>query len=158
MSSTPNGNQVLVNFQCQAITWTNVDCWLIVNWTTGNKLQWNSNQNTTIFIKKNNLEMLSTQGWQWPFCSPSKVLIPHHAPMFSKDHPCFSLYKPIENIQAFSTDTYMYFFSYNTNRTSVGHSFSKPGIFHPRTIIWNSIYMDKIELIHNVWLFQNGIR
>ena len=28
-------------------------CWLIVNWTTGNKLQWNLNQNITIFIQVN---------------------------------------------------------------------------------------------------------
>ena len=25
-------------------------CWLIVNWTTRNKFQWNLNQNTTVFI------------------------------------------------------------------------------------------------------------
>ena len=28
-------------------------CWLIVDWTLGNKLQWNFNQNTIIFIEEN---------------------------------------------------------------------------------------------------------
>ena len=28
-------------------------CWIIVNWTLGNKLQWNFNQNTKLFICKN---------------------------------------------------------------------------------------------------------
>ena len=27
-------------------------CWIIVNWTPGNKLQWNLNRNSIIFIKK----------------------------------------------------------------------------------------------------------
>ena len=28
-------------------------CWFIVNWTLGNKLQWNQNQNTKVFIHEN---------------------------------------------------------------------------------------------------------
>ena len=28
-------------------------CWLLVNWTLGSKLLWNSNQNTKLFIHKN---------------------------------------------------------------------------------------------------------
>ena len=35
-SMCPFGNEVLINIQCQAITWTNADCWLIVN-PSGNK-------------------------------------------------------------------------------------------------------------------------
>ena len=31
-------------------------CWLIVIWTHGNKLQWNYNQNTNIFIQENAFE------------------------------------------------------------------------------------------------------
>ena len=31
-------------------------CWNIVNWTLRNKLQWNSNQNTKIFIDENPFE------------------------------------------------------------------------------------------------------
>ena len=31
-------------------------CWLIVNWTLRNKLQWNSNQNTILFIHANEFE------------------------------------------------------------------------------------------------------
>ena len=34
-------------------------CWIIVNWTTGNKFQWNWNKNT-ICIRKNNLEISFT--------------------------------------------------------------------------------------------------
>ena len=30
--------------------------WLFVNWTLVNKIQWNLNQNTTIFIQENNFE------------------------------------------------------------------------------------------------------
>ena len=37
----------------QADNWTNEN---IVNWTSRNKLQWNLNQNTIIFIKKNEFE------------------------------------------------------------------------------------------------------
>ena len=31
-------------------------CWNIVNWTLGNKLQWNFNRNSNIFIEENTLE------------------------------------------------------------------------------------------------------
>ena len=31
-------------------------CWHIVNWSLGNKLQWNSNQNSNIFIHENTFE------------------------------------------------------------------------------------------------------
>ena len=31
-------------------------CWNIVNWTLGNKLQWNFNRNSNIFIKENTFE------------------------------------------------------------------------------------------------------
>ena len=31
-------------------------CWYIVNWTLGNKLQWNFNQNSYIFIQENAFE------------------------------------------------------------------------------------------------------
>ena len=32
------------------------ECWNIVNWTLGNKLQWNFNQNLNIFIQENAFE------------------------------------------------------------------------------------------------------
>ena len=32
-------------------------CWLIVNWTPGNKFQWNSNLNSDIFIHENAFEI-----------------------------------------------------------------------------------------------------
>ena len=31
-------------------------CWLIVNWKLGNKIQWNFNQNSNIFIQENAFE------------------------------------------------------------------------------------------------------
>ena len=34
-------------------------CWFIVNWTLRNKIQWNSNQNTKIFIHENTFENIS---------------------------------------------------------------------------------------------------
>ena len=40
-------------------------CWVIVNWPLRNKLQWNFNQNTNIFINKNASE--TTSGKWWPF-------------------------------------------------------------------------------------------
>ena len=40
--------------QCQAFIWTNIV--KIVNWTLGNKLQGNLNQNLNIFIQKNAFE------------------------------------------------------------------------------------------------------
>ena len=38
-------------------------CWLIINWTLRNKLQWNSNQNTKYFINDMHLKMSSSK-WQ----------------------------------------------------------------------------------------------
>ena len=35
----------------QAIIWSN-QCWNIINWTLGNKLQWNFNRNSNIFIQE----------------------------------------------------------------------------------------------------------
>ena len=46
-------------------------CWNIVNWTIGNKLQWNINQNSNIFIQENAFE---NDVWKmaaifaWPQC------------------------------------------------------------------------------------------
>ena len=48
-------------------------CWNIVNWTLGNKLQWNSNRNSNIFIKKMHLKMSS--GKSRPFCLGLNVLM-----------------------------------------------------------------------------------
>ena len=36
-------------------------CWNIVNWTLGNKLQWNLNRNTNIFIQENAFESVVCQ-------------------------------------------------------------------------------------------------
>ena len=36
-------------------------CWLIVNWTPGNKFQWNLNRNPIIFIKENAFENVVCQ-------------------------------------------------------------------------------------------------
>ena len=47
-------------------------CWNIVSWTARNKLQWNVNQNSYIFIKKIQLKMLSGK-WR-PFCLGLNVL------------------------------------------------------------------------------------
>ena len=33
-----------------------IQCWNIVNWTLGNKLQWNFNRNSNIFIEENTFE------------------------------------------------------------------------------------------------------
>ena len=48
-------------------------CWNIVNWTLWNKLQWNCNRNSNIFIKKMHLKMSSAK-WR-PFCLGLNVLI-----------------------------------------------------------------------------------
>ena len=41
-------------------------CWNIVCWTPGNKLQWNLNRNLYIFIKENPFENVI---WKWrPYC------------------------------------------------------------------------------------------
>ena len=50
----PKHNQPLLN-----------NCWLLVNWTLGDIFKWNLNQNTTIFIEENQLEM--SERWR-PFC------------------------------------------------------------------------------------------
>ena len=34
-------------------------CWVIINWTLGNKLQWNFHQNTTLFINENALKNIA---------------------------------------------------------------------------------------------------
>ena len=55
----------------QAIIYLN-QCWNIVNWTLRNKLQWNFNRNSYIFIQGNALKMSS---WKWgPFCLGLNVL------------------------------------------------------------------------------------
>ena len=46
-------------------------CWNIVNWTFGNKLQWNLNWKLYIF-KKMHLKM--SPGNRWPFCHGLNVL------------------------------------------------------------------------------------
>ena len=71
----------------QAIIWTNAvrerplnlithslnQCWNIVDWTLGNKLQWNFNRNSYIFIQENPFE---TVVWKWrPFCLGLNVLM-----------------------------------------------------------------------------------
>ena len=48
-------------------------CWYIVNKTLGNKIQWNFNQNSNIFIKKMHLKMSSGK-WHL-FCLCLNVLI-----------------------------------------------------------------------------------
>ena len=41
----------------QAIIWSILNqCWIIVNWTLRNKLQWNFNRNSDIFIQENGFE------------------------------------------------------------------------------------------------------
>ena len=40
---------------CQAIIWTNT-LWNLVNWTLRNKLKWNFNQNSYIFVQENAFE------------------------------------------------------------------------------------------------------
>ena len=47
--------------RCQAVAWTVPShylnqCWNIVNWTLGNKPQWNFNQNSNILIEENTFE------------------------------------------------------------------------------------------------------
>ena len=44
-------------------------CWRIVNWTPGNKLQWNFSQNSYIFIQENALQNVT--------CEMAVVLSPH---------------------------------------------------------------------------------
>ena len=46
-------------------------CWVIVNWTPGNKFQWNLSKNKIVFIKKMHLKMIAAK-W-WPFCLGLKV-------------------------------------------------------------------------------------
>ena len=55
----------LLPLRCQAITGS--QCWLFVNWTLRNKLQWNRNQNAQSFTHENALEQnRSSAKWQ-PF-------------------------------------------------------------------------------------------
>ena len=62
-------------------------CWNIVNWTLGNKLQWNLNRNSNIFIQENAFEnnvceMASILSW--PQCVNYKALTPlisHNLPL-----------------------------------------------------------------------------
>ena len=50
-------------------------CWNSVNWTLGNKLQWNLNQNVYIFIQENAFEKFF---WKWrPLCLCLNVLTLH---------------------------------------------------------------------------------
>ena len=48
-------------------------CWVIVNWTLMNKLQWNFNQNTKFFIKNMHMNISSAK-W-WPFSPGRNELI-----------------------------------------------------------------------------------
>ena len=48
-------------------------CWNIANWPTRNKLQWNFNRNSYIFIQENDLQMPSTK-WR-PYFLGLNVLI-----------------------------------------------------------------------------------
>ena len=46
-------------------------CWIIVNWTLGNKLQWNLNRNSSIFIQENAFECVVCETaaiLSWPQC------------------------------------------------------------------------------------------
>ena len=52
-------------------------CWFIVNWTLGNKLQWNSNQNIDILIQIMHLKMSSANCQS--FCSSLDVSSIMHA-------------------------------------------------------------------------------
>ena len=49
-------------------------CWPIVNWTLGNKFQWNSNRNSIIFIYKNTFEIVVCEKGR-PFCPGRDELI-----------------------------------------------------------------------------------
>ena len=51
-TSHHNSGNGLWPVRCQAIIWTNAD----VNWTLRNKLQWNPNPNTKLFIRENAVE------------------------------------------------------------------------------------------------------
>ena len=57
--------------------------WLIVNWTLMNKLQWNSNENTKIFIHENTLQdvvceiaAILSRG-RWVYCVSSRPISLH---------------------------------------------------------------------------------
>ena len=49
-------------------------CWNILNWTLGNKFQWNFHQNTSIFIQENVLMRLKMSSGKCPFCLGLHVL------------------------------------------------------------------------------------
>ena len=57
--------------KCQAMHCLN-QCWNIVHWTLGNKLQWNFNRNSYSFIQENAFQNI----WKWgPFCLSLNVLM-----------------------------------------------------------------------------------
>ena len=66
-------------------------CWYIVNWTLGNKLQWNSDQNTKLFIHKNESEniiceiaaILSRGRWVW-----KQIILAHNSIIASNFYVC----------------------------------------------------------------------
>ena len=57
--------------RCQAIIWSSAG--ILVNWTTGNKLQRNINQNSSIFIHDENAFEMLYGKWR-PFCLGLNVL------------------------------------------------------------------------------------
>ena len=98
----------------QAIIWTN-HCWDIVNWALGNKLQWNFNRYSNIFIQENAFEnvvcemasiclglnvLMSVRGAGMPFEANSACQLSssfghdnwHHVSVFGR-HRCF--YAPV---------------------------------------------------------------
>ena len=62
----------------QAIIWTIAD-WNIVNWTHGNKLQWNFNRNSNIFIQENAFENVVCE--MASICLRLNVLAPPWLPL-----------------------------------------------------------------------------
>ena len=50
-------------------------CWLVVNWTPGNKFRWNSNRNSIIFIQKMHLKLSSAK--MVAILSRGRGLVPH---------------------------------------------------------------------------------
>ena len=46
---------------CSAPSYYLNQCWLIVNWTPGNKCQWNSNRNSIIFIQESAFKIVVSQ-------------------------------------------------------------------------------------------------
>ena len=54
-------------------------CWNIGNWTLRNKLQWNTNQNSCIFIQENAYENVMSSGKWWSSCLDLNALRPSHS-------------------------------------------------------------------------------